>query len=1043
MYFLAGQHANAQMDSATLGGRVLDSSRASVTSARLELVDTDRGTKTVALTNSVGYYVFPVIRPGHYRLRVSAAGFRTVELTNLTIYTQDDIQELFVLASGSQLDSVTIRAAGVHIATSGTVGTVIDPSLINALPLNGLTFQKLFQLTPGIVTAATSFANQGQFSANGQRTNANYFAIDGVAANLAIAAGIEPGQSAVGSLPALTAFGGTNALISTEDVQEFATLTSSYAAEFGHSPGAQTTIVSRAGTSDFHGDVFDYLRNDVLDANNWFFNRAGVRRAALRQNDFGGVLGGGILKKRIFFFTSFEGVELRQPSFREDLVPSMSARETVPTVLKPFLDAYPVPNGPNEAGSLAQANYSFSNPSILNAESIRIDHDANNSLKTFARYVHSSSAVQQRGAESNALSTITTTRFSLQTLTAGANYWLTGKSINDLRINWSQSSASSSEQLDNFAGAVPLVPSLVLPLGFNQQNSFYQFLPVIGPSNLTLGFGSNVLNRQQQIDLLDNLSYEAGTHLLKAGIDFRWLQPQTQPAGYEQQTLFPDIQSVLTDRPFFTVIGANVPVRGSVRDYSAYLQDSWRPSAHTNLTYGLRWEFSPALTATGSNGLHPLELEGLGNLPSVSLHAGSPLYRSRWNNFAPRVGLTYQPKNVAGKEFIIRLGAGVFYDLSNGPAGNAVGAPFSPFRGEKVLGAEPLPLSSADAFPPGVGLGPPFMLVAFPADLRTPYTYHWNMALERSMGSLQTLTVSEIGALGHSLLRTTEYFAGEAGIPLAFRQIRFTDNSGYSKYNSLQLKFQRRDPTGIHFIAAYSYAHSFDNSSTDAVTDGVPTLFVKPAQDYGPSDFDIRHTLSLGLNYVLHRKPSRLINAILSAWSVDSVLLARSSPPVDVVVSRMIGVGANNFRPDLVMGVPLTINDPTVPGGRIINVAAFSVPAVLREGDIGRNSLRGFPLFQNDLAVSRQFHLTARVSINLRIEAFNLLNHPNFASPVGLLGTVSSTGHFIQTTNFGVSQSMLAEGLQSGSFGSFGSGLSPLYQIGGARNIQIASKIQF
>ncbi len=1031
------------MDTATLGGRVLDSSGASVTSTRLELMDTDRGTKTVAFTNNVGYYVFPVIRPGHYRMRVSAAGFRTVDLTNLTIYTQDDIQELFVLASGSQLDSVTLKAEGVHIATSGTVGTVIDPSLISTLPLNGLTFQRLFQLTPGLVTATTSFASQGQFSANGQRTNANYFVIDGAPANVGIAAGFEPGQSAVGSLPALTAFGGTNALISTEDVQEFAVLTSSYAAEFGHSPGAQISIVSRAGTSDFHGDAFDYLRNDALDANDWFSNRVGVSRAALRQNDFGGVLGGPILKKRIFFFTSFEGLELRQPSFRQDLVPSMSAREAAPTVLKPFLDAYPVPNGADVAGSLAQANYSLSNPSTLNAESIRVDHDASDSLRTFARYAHSSSAIQQRGAESNALSTVTTTGFSLQTLTAGINYWITGRSINDLRINWSESYASSSELLDNFAGAAPLIPSQVLPPGFNRRNSFYQFVPVLGPANLTLGFGNNVSNRQHQIDLLDNLSYEAGTHLLKTGVDFRWLQPQTQPATYEQQTLFTNIQSVLIDRPLLTAIVANVPVYGRFRNYSAYAQDSWRPNSHINLGYGLRWEFSPALTAVGSNALRPSEVQGFDNLPSLSLHRGKPLYRSRWNNFAPRFGLTYQPTSTPGRECVLRLGGGIFYDLSNGPAGNAIESPFYPFTGEKVLGAVPLPLSSSDASPPGVGVSPPFRLVGFPRVLKTPYTYHWNIALERGIGSLQTLTISGVGALGHSLLRTTEYFAGEAGVPFAFRQILFTDNSGYSNYNSLQLKFQRRDPAGLHFVAAYSYSHSLDNSSTDAVTDGIPTLFVNPARDYGPSDFDTRHTFTLGLNYVLHPKSSDLTNAILSGWAVDSILLFRSASPFDVVVSRFIGIDANDFRPDLVTGVPLTINNPTAPGGRVINPAAFSIPPDLREGDLGRNSLRGFGFFQDDLAVSRQFHLTARVSLKMQIEAFNLFNHPNFASPAGLLGTVSTKGHFTPSTSFGVSQSMLAEGLQSGASGSFGSGLNPLYQIGGARNIQIASKVEF
>jgi hypothetical protein len=317
------------------------------------------------------------------------------------------------------------------------------------------------------------------------------------------------------------------------------------------------------------------------------------------------------------------------------------------------------------------------------------------------------------------------------------------------------------------------------------------------------------------------------------------------------------------------------------------------------------------------------------------------------------------------------------------------------------------------------------------------------MAFEQSMGSSQTLTVSAVGALGHSLLRTTEYFGGEAGVPPKFAQILFTDNSGYSNYNSFQVKFQRRETTGLHFIAAYSYAHSLDNASTDAVVDGVPTLFASPRQDYGSSDFDIRHTFAVGLNYVVHSQSTNFVHSIMSGWNIDSIFLTRSAPPVDVVVSRTVGVGANNFRPDVIVGPPLSLDDPTVPGGRRINPAAFSIPSSLRQGDLGRNSFRGFALFQDDLAVSRDYHLATKASLQVRIEAFNLFNHPNFASPAGLLGTVVSTAHIIPFAGFGISQSSLAGGLQSGASGSFGTGLSPLYQIGGSRNLQIALKVRF
>ena len=1038
-FLVSGNFAHAQMDTATLSGRVLDSSGVSVSRATLEMLDVDRGTKRVTFTNDIGFYIFPTLRPGHYRVWVSAPGFRSVQLTNLTIYTQDDIQELFVLASGSPLDPVTLKAAGVHIATSGAVGTVIDPSLIGNLPLNGLSFQKLFQLTPGFVLATTSFASQGQFSVNGQRTDSNYFAIDGVSANVGIAAGVNPGQSAVGSLPALTAFGGTNSLISTEDLQEFAILTSSYAPEFGHSPGAQISIVSRSGTREFHGNVFEYLRNDALDANDWFSNRAHLPRAALRQNDFGGILGGPLLSRSTFFFASVEGLTLDQPAFAQDLVPAISARNMAPISLKPFLNAYPLPNGADLGNGLAQATYSFSNPSALNAESFRLDHHQGQQMTMFARYLHSSSAIQQSGAESNTLSTATLTKFSLETLTAGLNRSVRRASI-DVRFNWSRSSADSLETSDSFGGAVPLPFQLVFPSGFSQQNSFFQFLPVLGPQNLTLAVGKNVFNVQRQREILGDLSYQLHTHVLKAGVDVRTLAPHIQPAVYGQQTAFTDIPSVLTGVALLSAIASNVPVRAVIRNYSAYIEDTWRPRVRLSLAYGMRWEYAPTPSVTGDNGLQPASVRGFQNLSTVSLEPGSSIYQARWNNFAPRLGIAYAVRDTAGSECVLRFGGGIFYDLSNGPEGDTISANFSPFTAQKFLTSVPYPLTATNASPPVLGFNPPFSIQAFPPVLRTPYTYQWNLAVEQALGTSQSLTISAVGAVGHSLLRTQEYIGGEGGLAPTFSQLFFTDNSGYSNYDSLQVKFQRRIENNLGLLASYTYAHSLDDVSSDTERDGIPGQFLSPVQDYASSDFDIRHTATVGVSYLPHIRPSVPLKAILSNWAIDSVLLFRSSPPVDVTIMRDIGFGMYNFHPNLVPGVPLYLYNPTAPGGRSINSAALDVPAMQSQGNLGRNFFRGFPLNQSDVALQRSFRVIRTSALLFRVEAFNVFNHPNFAPPSGFLGAVDPTGHLTPQPTFGTSQSSLAQGLQTGSFGS---GFSPLYQVGGARTVQVALKLAF
>jgi hypothetical protein len=1035
--------ATAQMDTATLAGRVADSSGAVIVKARVELVDIERNTKSRVQTNNTGLYIFPDIRPGHYRMEVSAPGYKTVALATLTIYVQDDIQQNFRLAVGSPLESVIIEANGTPVETTGAVGTVVEQTLVRELPLNGRSFQTLFQLTPGVVITPTNFASQGQFSVNGQRTNTNYFIVDGASANFAIAAGVNPGQSAGGSLPAVSAFGGTNSLVSTDDVQEFAVLTSSYSAEFGRMPGAQVSIVTRSGTNEFHGHIFEYLRNDAFDANDWFANRDNLKRAALRQNDYGGVFGGPIFKDRTFFFASYEGLRLRQPTSIESDVPSLAARNSAPASMKPFFNAYPLPNGADEGNGLARATYAFSNPSSLDAISLRIDQHGGEFLSMFAHYDHSTSDRNQRGAAINSLSTVTDTRFALQTLTAGLTCRISSKSINDLRFNWSRFSASSHDQLDSFGNAVPLPPELVFPPPFDQENSLFQFLPAAGPQHLRLSFGRNINNTQNQTNIVDNASYQIQTHLLKTGFDVRSLSPEIVPAEYTQASFFADIKSALTGTSLFSAIAATVAVRSNFGNLSAYVQDGWKLQARLNVTYGLRWDYNPAPSGRGANGLQPFAIENVNSLPALSLaRPGTPIYHAPSNNFAPRLGFAYEIRRSSGTESVIRVGAGMFYDLGNGPAGNAFAGTSFPFSAQKLLVAAPFPLSSGDGSPPLIATAPPFRtIVAFPSLLKLPYTWQWNIALQQTLGNEQTLTVSYVGASGHSLLRTEEYVGGMAGVPEAFTQLLFTNNAGYSNYNSLQLRFQRRARRGVNIIASYTFSHSLDNVSTDAVFGGIPRRFLNPRVDYGSSDFDIRHTATMGLDYTSAiASTSHVLRGLLSNWSVDAIEMNRSSPPIDALVSRDIGFGTYEFRPDLIEGTPKYLYGGAAPGGRRLNPSALSVPTAQRQGDLERNFFRGFPLFQTDLAIRRLFRMTQRTSIQVRSEVFNLFNHPNFSPQVGQLGRVDTSGKFLRQTGFGISPAVLGQGLQSGTFGA---GFSPLYQIGAARSLQFALKVEF
>ncbi|MBZ5534072.1 MAG: TonB-dependent receptor [Acidobacteriia bacterium] len=1040
MFLAFASPAMGQANTATVFGRVTDEQGALIQDATIEIRNVDTNIVAVSKTNKVGLYTVPNLPPGHYVITVSKQGFRSVTATGATLEVQDNVTRNFVLQVGALSESVTVSASATNINTvDASVSTVIDPKLVQELPLNGRSFQGLFQLTPGVTITPTSNNTQGQFSVNGQRTNANYFLVDGASANAGISASGGNGQTFGGSLPAFSALGGTNTLVSTEAVQEFAIQTSTYAPEFGRTPGAQVSIVTRSGTNDFHGNVFDYLRNDFFDANDWFANQKVLPRAALRQNDFGGVLGGPLFKSKTFFFFSYEGLRLRQPTTGLSDVPTVAIRSAAPASRQPLFNAYPLPNGADEGNGLAPANYTFSNPSGLDAVSIRIDHHFTDSLSVFGRYNNAPSDTKQRGGGgARTLNTVAVTSATNQSATIGFAWLARPNLTEDVRFNWTRVSGAGSFQLDNFAGADPSGVQALLPSPFTTNDSEEVVALDLNGQNPILTVGRILSNVQHQMNIVDNVALQAGRHLMKFGLDYRRLTPQTSPAAYTQLAEFATIQSALTANATIGVIQARAAVNAAFNNYSLYAQDTWRIHSRTSLTYGLRWDYNPAPDALGSNGLSPFAIQGIDNPKTLSFApAGTPLYHATVNNFGPRLGVAHEVRSDPKTQLVLRAGAGIFYDLGNGPSGTA----FTnfPFLSQKLVGGHPFPFSAADATPVAITANPPVTAITvFPSTLKAPYTEQWNLSLEQSVGTQQTVTVGYIGAAGHSLLDPQLFL--QPNLPPGFGQVTFVSNAGFSRYDALQAQFRRRTSKGLGVIASYTWAHALDNISTDAGV-SVPGQFLDPRIDYASSDNDIRHTGALALDYdIPNRADSRLLRTLLSGWSVDPVVTARSSPPINVFFLRNIGFGNYSFRPDLVPGVPLYLDSSAIPGGRQINASALTVPAAQRQGDLGRNAYRGFALVQADLAVRRHFRLTERLGLQARAEAFNVLNHPNFSPQSGFLGVVTAAGQLVVQNTFGTTQSMFGQGLNTTGFGS---GFSPLYQTGGSRSLQLALKLEF
>ena len=1024
--------AHAQTETANIRGSVSDPTGAVIPKAVVRLVDVNRATSRQLATANNGAYNFSGVHPGLYSMDVEKSGFQTVHVAGIVVNVQDNLEQNFKLQVGSVSETITVEANAAKVnTTDATVSTVVDRHFAEELPLNGRSFQTLIMLTPGVASTATSLADQGQFSINGQRADGNYFTVDGVSANFGVTGFFPLEQTAGGALPALTATGGTNSLVSVDALQEFRVQTSSFAPEFGRTPGGQISVVTRSGSNAFHGTLFEYFRNGALDASDWFANLNHLAKPDEKQNDFGGVFGGPIFKDKTFFFFSYEGLRLRQPFTQQSIVPSIASRQQAPAAMQPFLNAFPVPNGVPAGPGLAQFNGSYSNPASLDATGIRLDQVINPSLNAFLRYNFSPSDLTQRATPFNpaSLSTKDLLSSSIHTFTFGLTELINSALSNEVRLNYSNQRVATRFVVDNFGGAVPLPDSILFPPGFSSADSAFLLL-ISGAGEY--GQGKAGTDEQRQINVVDNVSLIHRGHQLKFGVDYRRLAPFSSPFSYRVFVQF----SGVTTSPGGALSGTAAFAQPASfqadallsHNFSLYGQDSWKLTPRLTITYGLRWDVNPPLKGTNSAN-DPFTVIGLNNPATMTLAPrGTSLYETTYGNVAPRLGIAYQLNAGPNWLSVIRAGAGVFYDLGQGALGGA--SAFFPYSATRTLSPTPFPLSPQNAAPPVLTANPPVsnILVADP-HLKLPRTYQWNVAFEQSLGKQQSVSATYVGALGRDLLRATNLF----NVNPSFQFVGVTTNSATSDYHALQLKFQRRLTHGLQALASYSWSHSIDIASTDAAVNvNTPGTIGSPNLDRGNSDFDVRHSFTAGVTYELPAAASQaFVHAISRGWSVDTFILAHSAPPVDIVGGTFFTAGtALSPRPNVNAGVPLELFGPQFPEGKIFNKAAFTAAPAGHQGNFGRNVLRGFGATQVDLALQRQFHLTEKLGLRFRSEFFNIFNHPNFGNPINTL----------TSPLFGRSTQSLANSLGSG--GPNG-GFSPLYQIGGPRSIQLAAKVMF
>jgi carboxypeptidase family protein len=1053
-----------QGDVASVSGRVLDPNGAIIIEATVTAKNVDTGVETVVQTNEDGVYRFANLSPGSYEFTVSKRGFKVIVKPGVTLHLADTISLNFNMVVGGINETVTVQGGVSMInTTDASISTVVDQSYIKNMPLNGRSFQDLILLTPGIVTntpqRSSTLGQSGEFSVNGQRTESNNYMVDGVSANVGAASnimgyGMTDGAGASGSVPAATALGTTQALVSVDDLQEFRVESSTYGAQYGRNPGAQIVFETKSGTNQWHGTASEYLRNDYFDAADYFTNLNSLKKPPVRQNDFGGTLGGPVKipglyngKDKTFFHVSYEGLRLLLPQpgavflvpdlcMRGDTASCGSGRAPAATALLPVVQAYPVPNGPNvvcdpaadpscpSSGQTGAAQFAaaWSNPGSTNTTNVRLDHTVTQKLRLFFRFSNSTSDAESKGfpdlIQFGAYvppSEVSKTPYTLRTYTGGANSVLSSRLSNDFRLNYSSNVTSSTLDIEAFGGSKPAnfaqlaginSPTASVGVGFALGGGFLQLAPQV------------VAGAQSQWNLVDTVHFVKGRHQMSFGVDYRRLAPYAVPFNPVVSYFFnfeSDIEANTNANGFAE---AFAPAHPLYTNYSLFVQDEWKATQRLSLSFGLRWDVNPAPGVT--QGQMPYTLSFQGPPSSWTLQpAGTPLWKTTWFNFAPRLGAAYLVRNRQGWETVVRAGGGLFYD--SGQQAGSFG-----FEGPGFSGID-LSIDPATGFPGTIvappiqppGTGPFFQAVGYYPHLQLPYTLEWNASIEQAVGNSQAVTLSYVGSHAGRLLQTNQYTTPTV------TQLFAIQNGLTSDYGAAQVQFQRRLSRGLTALGSYTWSHCLDYGSTN-ITFGYQR---------GNCDFDVRHNLQAAFSYDLpNAGHGGIAGALLHHWGIDDRFMTRTAFPITLRGNQLPQPNGKIYDGglSLVPGQPIYLYGADFPGGRAINPNAFTlVDSGL--GNAPRNFARGFGAWQMNLGVRREFPIRERLSLQFRAEAFNVFNHANFGAIVdhcsGQAGVQGCTN-----PQFGQAISTLANSLGV---------LNPLYQMGGPRSMQFALKLMF
>ncbi|MGC2196066.1 MAG: carboxypeptidase regulatory-like domain-containing protein [Terriglobales bacterium] len=1142
----------------SISGVVTDSSGAVIAGAQVVAIDTQTGVRTTVTTDSKGFYSLPTLPIGTYDLEISQVGFKTHRQTGVVIDANAALRVDASLTVGTASEKVEVTTDTVHVETESTqMGEVITGKTMTAVPLNGRAFTDLLALQPGVspyTSTDTGMAgindrpvdgglNSGSQSVNGQREAANGFMVNG--------SNVEEGKTM-----------GAAIIPNLDSISEFRIITNNFDAEYGNYSGGQVNVVTKSGSNSFHGSGFEFLRNTALDAKN-YFAQPGDKTPVYRQNQFGGTLGGPIVKNKTFFFIDYQGTRQTQAPTQTATLPSqanftgdfsdaadgftnsvngpgfanvLNQRMSLPGTIfdgEPYYFAgcadqsqcvFPDAVIPKSAWSPVAASMlnlglfpQTSSPDNFFVTSayaqklrddkggIRIDQNTRFGM-LFGYYFADDYLLNSPFPNGGA--TVPASSFAYNAVTAGRAQMINlgntknfgAYSVNEFRFSYvrnalvlatPQGGIGPNFSLSNLGFVTPWGADTG---GISPMQPSLEGVPYITFNDFTIGV-PQVSTRQynNSFQVLDNFSKVIGTHSLRFGGSFHYdqinernLAAENGQYGFSGSETGIDFADFLIGAPDSLTQASPQLLDSRSKYYSLYAQDSWRATSNLVFNYGLRWEASMPWYDTQNKietiipGKQSVKFPGA---PQGYLVAGDPgvprtLAPTQWHNFSPRLGLAYSPSTslgLLGKLFggpgrtSIRLGAGLYYtsveDLSqflevgDPPYGLYYGSAAPPLleapfitrsSGDGVGQRFPFPFpptnispSNPDTTFPWAQVEPLSYDFSFDNRNKLPYSEHYELSIQRQIGSNTVFTASYVGNQGHRLVTSVEANPANPAACLAvinsalrneatcgpfsetppftvvvqngqtvgisspwqttsgpvasvrplgplFDTNPFVSTVANSRYNSLQLSASHNSGS-LSLLAGYTYSKCMDNASglQDSTNPFDPRLSIALC------NFDVTHNFVFSYNWLIPF--DKLVSPgwarkVLGGWSLSGVTNFATGLPVTVTENDdMSLIGANAIPldvPNYTPGAPLFVNrDPRARQpyfNNVIDGTGVFTPEVL--GHLGNSRRRFFhgPGLNNfNMALAKSTKITESKELQLRFEAFNLFNHAQFFNPVG------------------------------------------------------------